>query len=113
MQLQGRLDDFHRAGFGVVLLTYDAPEVQRAFAAKAGITIPMLSDIDAASGRALGVLNAEYPPGSDNHGLPYPGAFVVDPQGVIRGKQFLLGYETRVDAAAVLAYAISVAGGAG
>lgn len=105
MQLQGQIEAFQAAGFGVVALTYDAPELQQAFIARSGFSAPLLSDIDAASVTALGILNADYAPGDRNHGLPYPGVFVIGPDGTVAGKLFIDGYETRVDAAAVLAFA--------
>ena len=105
MQLQSYLEDFRQAGIGVVAITYDTPELQRAFIDKVGLRYPLISDIDAGTMRALGILNTEYQPGDSNYGIPYPGIFIVDRSGTIVGKLFLEGYSTRVDAAAVLAFA--------
>lgn len=103
--MQAYLDSFRQAGIGVVAITYDSPELQQQFVDKAGLHYPLISDIDAASMQALGILNTQYQPGDANYGIPYPGIFVVDPEGTIVGKLFLEGYTTRVDAAAVLDYA--------
>lgn len=108
MQLQERLAEFEAAGLGVVALTYDAPEVQDQFVRKYQIRYPLLSDIDAASVRALGILNTEYPPDHDAYGIPHPGVFVVSPDRIIVGKIFVEAYESRVDAASVLRYAQAV-----
>lgn len=105
VQLQQQLSDFRAAGIEVVALTYDAPALQQAFVDKNGIDYPFLSDIDAFSVKALGILNADYEPGDGSYGIPYPGIFVVNTQRQIVGKIFVEGYEKRVDAAAVLAYA--------
>ena len=102
MQLQEQIDTFREAGLGVVAMTYDAPALQQAFVSRHGITYPMLSDVDATSVRALGILNTDYQPGDSAYGIPYPGVFVVDRDGVIRAKVFVEAYSTRVDAEGVL-----------
>jgi len=108
VQLQEHLAEFEAAGFGVVAMTYDAPEVQDQFVRKHRIGYPLISDVEATSVRALGILNADYPPDHDAYGIPHPGVFVVSPQGVIVGKLFIEAYEARVDAASVLGYARAV-----
>jgi peroxiredoxin len=105
IQLNGIADKFAIAGIGLVAITYDPPELQAAFAKKHGITIPMLSDIDALSFKTLGILNEEYQPWDDHYGIPYPGTILIDPHGVVVGKLFLESYKSRVSAEAVLAYA--------
>lgn len=102
MQLQEHAESYRALGLGVVVLTYDAPEAQQAFADKFDIDYPLLSDVDAATVQALGILNAEYAPGHAAFGIPYPGAFVLDTELVIREKVFVEGYQTRVDAQSVL-----------
>ena len=108
MQLQEHKAEFDAAGIALVVLTYDAPEVQRQFIEKFSITYPMLSDVEASTVRALGILNTEYEPGHSAYGIPHPGIFVIRPDGTIAGKLFIDGYETRVDAGAVLDYALEV-----
>lgn len=105
MQLQEHLARFREAGLEVVVLTYDAPEAQRRFVESRGIEYPLLSDVDAASVTALGILNTEYEPGHSAFGIPHPGVFVLDGELVIRDKLFIEGYQTRVDAEGVLAAA--------
>jgi peroxiredoxin len=105
VQLQGSLGSFEQAGIGVAVLTYDSPALQQAFIDKFSITYPLLSDIEAASVTALGVLNSAYGPGDANHGVAHPGVFVLDTNQRVVGKVFIEGYEKRVDAAGVLAYA--------
>ena len=96
MQLQENLQKFTDAGLGVVVLTYDAPEAQEQFIAARGIEYPMLSDVDATSVTALGILNPEYQPGHSAYGIPYPGIYVLDRSLTIREKLFVEGYQTRV-----------------
>ncbi len=105
VQLQEHRQAFKQAGIGVVAMTYDAEALQQAFVKEQNLDIPLLSDIDATSFTSLGILNTDYEPGDDNYGIPWPGIFIVDPRGEIRGKLFLEGYATRVDSVAVLNYA--------
>ena len=108
MQLQSELGNFQQAGIGVVAITYDNPALQAAFLKKYSVTYPLLSDVAATSVKNLGILNADNKPGDDNYGIPYPGVFVVRPDGKIAGKVFLNGYSKRVNAAGVLNYAQKV-----
>ncbi len=77
----------------VVGISYDEPAVLKRFSDRAKITFPLLSDPGgktiedyhirngAAKGRAQGV--------------PYPGTFILDMQGIIRAKIFLEGFRDR------------------
>ena len=105
MQLQDHVQSYSDAGLGVAVMTYDAPAVQQGFIERAGISYPMLSDADAASVKALGILNTDYAPDHRAYGIPFPGVFIVDPDMQIRGKIFIDGYETRVSADHVLSAA--------
>jgi peroxiredoxin len=90
------------------VVTYDSPALQQKFIDAGSITYPFISDIDATTVKALGILNTDYKPGDSAYGIPYPGAFVVNPEKKIVGKVFLEGFRTRVDAQGVLAYALQV-----
>ena len=102
------LDAFDDAGVGVVVVTYDAPELQAAFLEASGITYPLISDIETTTMRALGILNEDYSPGDPAFGIPHPGVFVVDRSGTIAGKIFIDSYQERVDGENTLRYAIDV-----
>lgn len=110
MQLQSASQQFADAGIGLVVITYDTPELQQAFIDKFGITFPLLSDVDATSVKNLGLLNTEFQPGDSNYGIPYPGVIVLDRDQKVVGKVFLEDYAVRVEAAAVLDYASQVLG---
>ena len=105
VNLNGQLAEFAEAGLNIVGITYDSPQAQQQFREDFDIGFPLLSDSDAKTFSALGILHQDYAPGDDHYGIPYPGSFVLSPEGVIVGKQFLDGYRERVDAAAILAYA--------
>ena len=112
MELQENLEGFEQADIGVAAITYDAPEDQQAFIEDYAIRYPFLSDIEARSMLALGILNEKYQPGDSAYGIPHPGVFVLNPDMRIVGKIFVEPYSVRVDAAGVLSYADSVLQGA-
>jgi peroxiredoxin len=105
VQLQDQAQSFEAAGIAIVAITYDAPDLQRKFIERFSITYPLLSDVAAGSMTSLGILNTEYEPGDSAYGVPHPGIFVLDRDLNVVGKLFVDGYERRVDAAAVLAFA--------
>lgn len=89
-------------------MTYDSPELQQRFIDAASFTVPLVSDINAATMIALRILNEEYEAGDPAYGIPYPGIFVLNPQQQIAGKIFVESYRIRVDAEGTLAYALNV-----
>ncbi len=108
MELQQHVDAFEQAGIGIVVITYDAPELQQDFIDAEGITYPFISDIDTATMVALGILNEDNEPGDRTYGIPHPGVFVVNTQQEIVGKIFVESYRIRVDGEGVLNYAQQV-----
>ncbi len=106
--MQESVEDFAEAGIGIVVITYDAPELQQAFVDAGGITYEFISDIDAATILALGILNEDYVPGDDAYGIPHPGVFVLNPAGEIVGKVFIESFRERVDGPGTLAYALEL-----
>lgn len=108
MELQQHVDAFEQAGIGIVVVTYDAPELQQAFIEDEGITYPFISDIDTATMVALGILNEDHQPGDRTYGIPHPGIFVLNPRQEIVGKIFVESYRIRVDGEGVLDYAQQV-----
>lgn len=111
MELESQVDGFRKEGLNVAALSYDPPALLADFAAKRGITYPLLSDKDSRYIRALGLLNdIDYPVGHFAHGVPYPGVFVTDANGRVRRRFFEEVYEERRTGASILA---TVAGGSG
>ena len=83
------MGEFEAAGAAVYALSYDEPEALADFAAEHGITYTFLSDPDSEVISAFGILNTLIP--ADDHpwhGIPFPGAYVVDADGIIRSKFF-------------------------
>lgn len=104
-ELQDHAQEFADAGIGIVVITYDTPQLQQNFIDAGDITYPFISDIGAETMISLGILNTDYSPGERAYGIPYPGAFVVNPDKKIVGKIFVDNFRIRVDGAGVLEYA--------
>jgi hypothetical protein len=68
----------------------------REFAEKQQIPYPLLSDQDSEVIRAYGILNEQVRPGDALlHGIPYPGVYVTDEDGVVVAKFFEDSYKKR------------------
>lgn len=93
VQLQRDLKAIEDAGVQVVGISYDDPEVLKTFADQAKITFPLLSDPESRTIDAYHVRN-EAAKGKAE-GVPHPGTFLLDRDGVIRAKLFLEGYRDR------------------
>jgi peroxiredoxin len=106
--LQNYVEAYEAAGVGIVVVTYDTPELQQVFVDAGNITYPFISDIDAATMLALGVLNDQYGPDEPNYGIPHPGVFVVNLDNEIVGKIFIDSFRERVDGEGTLRYALEV-----
>lgn len=96
----------------VVAVSYDPVKTLAAFAASHGVTFPLLADVGSSVIRALGLLNDRI--GDDvrywggelaakHEGLPYPGVFLLDAEGVVTAKHFERSHRNRAGAATLLA----------
>jgi len=66
------------------------------FAEKQHIPYPLLSDLDSEVIRRYGILNDQIEPGDVFlHGIPYPGSYVTDEEGVVVAKFFHDTYKKR------------------
>lgn len=112
MQLQSRVEELRADGLGLVSISYDSQQTLADFAERNGITFPMLSDVGSATIRRYGILNtvaeeALGPNGQDPavladlqkyvtvtqaserfRGIPFPGTFIIDPQGRVTSRFF-------------------------
>jgi peroxiredoxin len=104
VQLQRRLAEFERADTAIYGLSYDPVEVLAAFSVGHGITFPLLSDAGSREIRRLGLLNHHLEQSAaiygkevkpNDHGLPYPGTFVLDRAGRVLTKHFEPAYRVR------------------
>lgn len=92
-------------GYGLAVLTYDAPEVLANFASRQGIPYPLLSDEGSQAIAALGIRDPAYPAGHFAHGVPWPTVLVVDPKGRILATDISKDYRKRPSTAEVIAMA--------
>ena len=110
--MQSELDKLTAVGVKVVGISYDSVDVLKTFADKEKISFPLLSDPESETIVAYAIKNKEMAGKSfgkiDLDGVPYPGTFLVDKDGVIRAKLFVEGHRARhsvdelVEAAAIL-----------
>jgi peroxiredoxin len=95
----------------VVAISYDPVEILTGFAANHGITYPLLSDVGSETIASLGMLNTWIEDevrfwgreSEDKHrGLPLPGVFLLDADGIVAAKHFERSHRNRASAATLL-----------
>lgn len=102
IEIQSRLGDTRRNGLGVAVITYDPVPVLADFAARRGITFPLLSDDGAAIIKRYGILNTIVDPSNAQFGYPFPGTFILDRRGVVTSRFFEPAYQERSTISSVL-----------
>jgi hypothetical protein len=95
VELQANLPALAADGIVPVALSYDPVAVLADFAARHGITYPLLSDEGSRLIRALGILNNSLAPTHEHYGIPYPGVYVLGPDGRVTDKIFHASHRTR------------------
>jgi peroxiredoxin len=74
-------------GAELVAVSYDDVSILKGFADGNEITFPLLSDQVSAIIKAYGIYHQD--------GLPHPGTFVIDREGIVRATLFIEGYRER------------------
>ena len=87
---------------GLAVVTYDPRPVLAEFAARRGITFPLLSDQGSATINKYGILNTTVPESNPSHGYPFPGTFVLDRAGKVTARFFEEEYQERNTISSVL-----------
>lgn len=106
MQLTDVAEQFEALGFSIAAITYDSVELLKEVQEDQEIGFPLLHDENVKNVNAFGVRNLDYEPGHRVYGIPYPGLFLVDSDGVITHKfaeeryQDRPGFEGILEAAA-------------
>jgi len=98
---------YEAAGVKLYALSYDEPDAIADYASASGVNFTMLSDPDSEVIRAFGILNMLIPP--DDHpyyGIPFPGAYAIDAEGVIVAKFFEHNFAVRPGPEQMLAAAL-------
>lgn len=104
VELQGRLTELRQSGLGLVAISYDPVPVLADFAHRRGITFPLLSDEGSRVIRAYGILNTTVPESSGaQYGIPFPGTFIVDRNGVVTSRFFEAAYQERNTVESIMA----------
>ena len=98
------MDDFEAAGAKLYVLSYDEVDALAAYKNAHGATFTMLSDPDSEVIRSFGILNTTI--AEDDHpwhGIPYPGVYVTDADGIITQKFFENNFTVRPGAEQLVA----------
>lgn len=104
MELQGRVESLKRRGINVAAISYDAAPVTADFAGRRGITFPLLSDPGSQTIRRYGLLNTTIPEANQQaYGVPFPGTFMLNGQGIVTARFFEPAYQERNTVASILA----------
>jgi len=106
VELRDQIDDFNAAGISVYAISYDSQAALKRFSDKYRIPYILLSDAGSVVIRRFGILNTVIDPGDPRaapyYGIPFPGTYVVDEQGVVTEKFFNRHYATRTSAGTIL-----------
>jgi hypothetical protein len=107
VELQNISADLEAQGIALYAISYDPPDVLASFAARHGISYPLLSDAGSELIRELGILNAEAPESIE--GIPHPGVFVLDENGIVAEKHFYESYRERDTGLGLLEHVLGIA----
>jgi peroxiredoxin len=102
VDLEGAQQAFAAKGIGVAAISYDSPEILANFAKRRSISYPLLSNPSSSLIDAFCIRN---PAGTGiEAGIPFPGFYLIDHQGVIRQRFFETAYVNRITANNLYAY---------
>lgn len=86
-------------------VSYDSVETLKRFSQERRIAYPLIADKGSRLIDAVGIRNKGADGNARLKGVPHPGAFIVDAEGVIRAKLFYDGYRKRHTSADIIAAA--------
>lgn len=93
----------HAQGINAAAITYDSREVLSNFGETYKISYPLLTDVGSKVIREFGILNTNIPVDHQMmYGIPWPGDYLIAPEGTVRDKWFLPNYEHRASATEVV-----------
>lgn len=114
MELESERERYEERGIRVAALSYDPVDLLRAFAERAGIGYPLLSDPESRWIREAGIFNDTISPDNPVYGMPFPGWILVDAAGNVTETIFHEAYADRTTSGALLVRRFGVDGaGAG
>ena len=98
------MGELRKAGLGVAAITYDPVAVLDDFSKRRGITFPLLSDPGSATIKRYGILNTTVPEtNQQTYGIPFPGTFMLNAQGVDTSRFFEQVYQERSTVGSIMA----------
>ncbi len=96
VELRNAISLFNDAGIELFAISYDDRKALTAFASEYQIPYPLLSDIDSKVIDRFGIRNSLIKPGDGiYYGIPFPGSYVVDENGVVMEKFFSDSHKQR------------------
>jgi len=103
-ELQSRTAQLTREGLGIAAISYDPVATLADFTRRRGITFPLLSDAGSSTIRAYGLFNTTIPESNtQSYGIPFPGTFVLNRDGVVTARFFEQAYQERATVGSMLA----------
>jgi hypothetical protein len=87
---------------GLAAISYDPVPVLAEFAARRGITFPLLSDAGSATIKRYGILNTTVPESNELYGYPFPGTFILNRTANVTSRFFEDAYQERDTITSVL-----------
>jgi peroxiredoxin len=102
IDVNGGNAEIEKRGYRVAALSYDSPEILRAFTAKRQIGFTFLSDPKSEVIDLYKLRDPQYPPGSRAYGVPRPIIFVLNRDGIIKAKLFEESFKVRPPVSAII-----------
>jgi len=102
VQLTELTEEVEALGLNIVTITYDSVEILKSVEEDQAITFALLHDEEVKHVNAFGIRNMDYEPGHRVYGIPYPGIFLVDTNGIIKFKFSEESYRDRPDFVEIL-----------
>jgi len=104
VELQGRVAELKGQGLSVAGVSYDPVAALADFSKRRGITFPLLSDPGSATIKRYGILNTTVPEtNQQSYGIPFPGTFMLNTQGVVTSRFFEQAYQERSTVGSIMA----------
>jgi AhpC/TSA family/Thiol:disulfide interchange protein DsbD, N-terminal len=104
VELQGRVAEMKRQGLSLAAVSYDSVAVLTDFSKRRGISFPLLSDPGSATIKRYGILNTTVPEtNQQSYGIPFPGTFMLNTQGVVTSRFFEQAYQERSTVGSIMA----------
>lgn len=102
MELEQTQAEFAARGIKVAAVTHDTVEIVKYFVDRKGLTYPVLANKAGMVSVAFGIENHNVPKDDSHYGMPFPGTYIIDADGVVQAKYFEQDHVERYTAATLL-----------